>query len=1194
MADETISGQEATREQAKRDQTQAQPLTLTIQYDPTKAPPPPGEPEAQAGAAPTGAGAVAAPAPGEAAATPEAPQAVAKPAEAQPQSVVNDAKLAFEQIIRQFLKDVGVTQPLGEKGPLEQAVGSPGQTTGDVTDLIRRVARGLDLGIQVASAPVVGAGTLAQRVTEQAAPLPYQAAKAAGVPVPESLTKVQETGASRAVKEFTQALASLATGPGAMVGPLAKQAGKRAVESGTSLALKGEARAALAEQRGSLGLPAMPPQPAPRRPPTIRPATAQEAETALAADGSTLQVGDKLMSIKWGDMNDEQAIQNTVKTLRSLYTEKHAIPMEATRALADDLRAAGFEDKVLTKALVEGKTRAEAQALMDISKKGIERTNELREQLRAMQPGSPEYQRTFQEFQVQLGISGRYVQLLDDLIGEAGGTLRMAQETARTVGGERLNWMRDYAEKVSKGLIRDVDLLPELWDALPRPEMKWQFTRLATKHGWDILRELSYDSMLFTFKGQMANLIGNGVMLKRPVDLTLASGIGTLRNALVGGEKAIPLEQALASGQGMLAALTEAHWAAWETFLTGQSRFGAEFKSVQGAITGARFAETLAAKNITLADPLSKFIDRAGFTMGIGNRALGAGDEYLKLVHYSGYSYELAAKDALRQGASTRGELNAHMRTYLRNMPDDAKHEAAAYAHYATYTEPLSGILKWMSQATDSPFLVGFIPFFTTLANVVRVGFEHLPGLNLLVKRSREDLFAGGTRTDMALAKIAEGTALGLIASWWYDVGKLTGRRPTNKGAAKVLQDMGWEEDAIAFYDDEGKPTGYMSINRMDPVNQAFILYSHMRDLMADMGADSLSWEARNEMAVASVLAVGEYVENISFMRGVKDAIEIYTTSDIKEADKRRTYLARRAASLAVPSGLGQITQMVDPYMRETSDFSDMVCARTPWCSTGLYPQRKLNGEPRLRLEAIGPKWLEFASPLPYSKANPDPVSTTMVENNMAVTFPSRVIMGRNPDTLQPPNPARDGIKLTNAQFDLYQRLAGNELKIPAQALEGVVKALGYEGPSPRASGPVGMWDLLTAIVETDFYKKRLTNGSPGGKERVVLGIMSHFRQAAIRQMVMKEKELLGADYDPAHDFRTQFINKKLGFAEAVGGPDIRQQAEQALQRSGFFPAPVSGAPAPRMQGTGGGMDLHEMTQDLVSKLRDLPTTLNR
>ena len=54
MADEPqkeISGDLATREQAKRDQTQPVPLSLTIQYDPSKTTPPPGEP--QAPAAPT-------------------------------------------------------------------------------------------------------------------------------------------------------------------------------------------------------------------------------------------------------------------------------------------------------------------------------------------------------------------------------------------------------------------------------------------------------------------------------------------------------------------------------------------------------------------------------------------------------------------------------------------------------------------------------------------------------------------------------------------------------------------------------------------------------------------------------------------------------------------------------------------------------------------------------------------------------------------------------------------------------------------------------------------------------------------------------------------------------------------------------------------------------------------------------------
>lgn len=891
------------------------------------------------------------------------------------------------------------------------------------------------------------------------------------------------------------------------------------------------------------------------------------------AASSTLQVGDKLMAIKWGDMADDQAIADTVKKLRSLYTEKHTIPIEETQRLAAQLREAGFEDSVLKRALLDGKTRAEAQALMDISKKGIERANELREMLRDVAPGTPGYQRTFQEFQVQLGISGKYIQLLDDLVGEAGGTMRIAQEAAQKIGGKRMDWMRDYAEKVSKGLISDLEKLPELWDALPREEQKWQFTRLASKHGWDILRELAYDSMLFTFKGQMANTLGNMIQLKRPVDLTLASGIGTLRHAIKGGEPALPLYQAAASGQGMIAAITEAHWAAWDTFLTGQSRFGDEFKSVQRAISGDRFAETLAAKNITLSDPMSKAIDVAGFTMGVGNRALGGGDEWFKMVHYSARSFELAAEHAAKMGA-TGADIKIQMRQFLKFMPDEAKREAMEYAHYATYTEPLSGGLRQMHKVADSPALVGFIPFFKTLVNVVKVGFEHLPGLNFLVKRSREAILSeGGTKGDLAWAKVAEGSALAVIGSWLYDAGKLTGREVDNKAINQIQKDVGWQPDAWAFYDDEGNPTGYMSINRLDPANQAFILTARTYDLMSTMGADSISWDTKDELAVALALALGEYTQEISFMRGVKDAWETFTVDTVREAEKRQKYLARRAASLAVPSGVGQIAGSMDPFMRETSTFADMVCARTPWCSTGLYPQHKLNGDPRLRLQAVGPKWLEFASPLPYSKANPDPVSATIVANNMSVSFPSRVIMGRKPSDLEPPNPAKDGFRLTDAQWDLYQRLAGNELKIPMQDVEGLIKALGYEGPLPKGGGAYGAWDLLTALVQTDFYKNQLTDGSPSGKEKVVLGVISHFRTAAIGELTLREEEWLGAKYDPANDFQTKFLGKKLSHAEAMGGPQIRRMAEDALRN---IPAGVMGKTPPRFP------------------TRDLPATLGR
>jgi len=1190
-----------------------------------------------------------------------APDAATPPAEATGASIAaaattGDAKAALEELLRKF----GITQPLGEMGFLEGAAKSA-----NVGDLVTRMVRGLDLGLQLLVAPAIGAGTALGDITQLGGAAVGTAAKAVGLPVSEQAIRPMATPLSHAAETFAAALAGFKL----PAGPVVKTAVKGAVESPTAQATAGIIREdVIKSQRGALGPPAkptgtgmprpgtklgpeyvyhntkseslavieregfdagafsdrpidfggdvwiaarksdlpnvqthrvgtrtdfetsfenmrplgaeklllvdkdgrvirsldvgssgggpvVPSPPKPKRPLPIRAATAEEAKTFLETDASTLKVGDKMLAIQWGEMASDEAIADTIKKLRHFYTEKKVFSIEKTQEMAQHLREMGFEDQLLSRAFKDGKVRAEAQATFDIIKKGMLRMGELRERMRDTIPGSYPHTVGLQEFQVQLGINGRFIQHLDDMLAEAGGTMRIAQEAAQGNLRTQMNWMRRYATLVQKGLLRDIQQLPELWDALPRPEQQWQFARLASKHGWDILRELIYDSMLFTVVGQLANIVGNTIQLKRPVDLVLATGIGQIRSGLVrsvGGtpRPTIPLRQAYESGHGMLAALTGAHWAALETYLTGVSRFGAEFKSVQRAITGDRFRETLAARNIRLTDPLAHALDWFGFLAGQGNRALAGADEWYKMVQYSGRSYEMAVEEAIRQQTPAK-EIGRFLRQWLQQMPDDAKHVAAAFAHHETYTEPLTGTLKYMNQATDSPVLVGFIPFFKTLANVVKVGFEHLPGLNMLVKRSRDAILAGGPEADLALARVAEGTALAITGKWLFDAGKLTGRRPDNRALGRLLEDMGWQEDAWVFYDEEGNPSAYLGINRLDPANQPWILMSHIGSLMQEQGADGLDWDTQGELAVAAGLALGEYMKNISMMRGVKDALETFTMSDLRGAQKRQAYLARRVASLAVPSAIGQLNRGLDPYLRDAQSFSDQVRAKVPFLSTGLYPQRKLNGEPRARVNGAGPVGLGWASPYPYTKAQPDPVSVSMVQNGMRVTYPSRVIMGSNPNELVPPNPARDGIKLTSAQFDLYQRLAGNELKLPSGQLEPLLRALGYDGRLP-ASRQMGMWDILTAVVDTDFYKTGLTSGSPSGKEKVVLGIMAHFRHAAISALVLRERELLGAAYDPTKDFRAQYFEKKLSLAGAVGGPAVRQQAERALQAVDF------------------------------------------
>src|SRR3990167_198538 len=140
MAEPLLDAEYLARHAARRDGSS--PVEMTFELTaPTPEPTPESEPPAPEAAAPAAPSAEA----GEAA------------------TVSADAKSALEELLRKF----GITQPLGETGFLEGVAKSA-----NLGDLVTRMVRGLDLGLQIVTAPMVGAGTAAGDINQFAFSMP--------------------------------------------------------------------------------------------------------------------------------------------------------------------------------------------------------------------------------------------------------------------------------------------------------------------------------------------------------------------------------------------------------------------------------------------------------------------------------------------------------------------------------------------------------------------------------------------------------------------------------------------------------------------------------------------------------------------------------------------------------------------------------------------------------------------------------------------------------------------------------------------------------------------------------------------------------------------------------------------------------------------------------------------------------------
>jgi hypothetical protein len=639
--------------------------------------------------------------------------------------------------------------------------------------------------------------------------------------------------------------------------------------------------------------------------------------------------------------------------------------------------------------------------------------------------------------------------------------------------------------------------------------------------------------------GQLANLAGNMTMfLGRGIALSTAAGIGHARRAVgIGPDEMHTFGDALAHFQGGYNALLEAFYSAGKTFRTGESQFATLAhegqKVTSRAMTGERVAgvaATLPGGGVVLPDPVYHAVNILGAVWGAGSRAMQAGDEFFKVVNFRASMWQQAHQAGRMQGKEGAA-LVTFMDEFVKAMPDTAVRIASDLAHYSTFTERLTGTLASMSRVARTPPLLIFTPFFDTIANIAKVQFEHLPVLNLAVKRSRDALATPGSARDLALAKLSLGSAALVVGMGLYTGGYLTGRGPSDPRLRAELKEQGWLPHAIVYTADNGTKH-YVGINRLDPVQLPLVLLADIGDILTEMMAGEMpsSWEGADEVVLAAALGLGGNFMSRNYMEGFRNATTLATSRDLKDVQKLAHVGRKLVAGAVVPTALNQITSANDPVIREVHSLVDALYARLPWQSKSLYPALNLRGEPILRTPALGPDWF---SPLPYSKGRPDPVSRALLANRTSFDPVPKVLWG-SAEPLAGETTSGQGVRLTPDEYHQFARLSGNYLKVPADTFTGILDSFGHEGEMP--SGKLGKWDFLTELVKTPGWKA-LPSGNGSAQDVILRSVERAYRSAA-------QAELLRTN----GDLRERYIQMKLGRAEAFAGKQFRAQIENQLK----------------------------------------------
>ncbi len=330
-------------------------------------------------------------------------------------------------------------------------------------------------------------------------------------------------------------------------------------------------------------------------------------------------------------------------------------------------------------------------------------------------------------------------------------------------------------------------------------------------------------------------------------------------------------------------------------------------------------------------------------------RVLMGTDEFFKQLNFrasldAAYRREARGKgitDAVELTAHVESRMNAVLRGDGRLVRDVFEDDALAknslqYAREGTWTQALGrdtigGIVQ--SAVQQKPSLRLILPFVRTPVNLQRDFVAHTPGINLLARRTREALRAGGEQAALEKAKMATGTMMLIPTFMLAESGVLTGTPPKDKKLREALEATGWQPYSIRIGD------SYYSYRRMDPLGMFLGIAADLVTLANEKDDMTLAEATQGLLA-----ALTNNITSKTYMQGFAEFMDFVNSP----AEKGIQFMGRMGSTLIPSSSMFRfIRQYTDENMREMRDFTDYLLNTMPGFSETLPARRNwVTGEP--------------------------------------------------------------------------------------------------------------------------------------------------------------------------------------------------------------------------------------------------------
>jgi hypothetical protein len=378
---------------------------------------------------------------------------------------------------------------------------------------------------------------------------------------------------------------------------------------------------------------------------------------------------------------------------------------------------------------------------------------------------------------------------------------------------------------------------------------------------------------------------------------------------------------------------------------------------------------------------VGKGINTLGTAINMPTKLLATADEIFKQVNYRAYLRENAFQEAAARGLEGNSDALAKFVTdYMRDGFDAAgrgtDEAALQMARKATFTTELGEgtIGRWIQEGVQKhPELRPIIPFVRVPLNIFKTTFEYTPGINLLMKDFRRELFHADPLVRAgARGRFVLGGAFCTLAYTWAANGRITGGGPGDPEEKKALMATGWRPYSLVFKGDDGK-NEYVQFGRIEPIGTILGVLADYKDAERNMPeADGAA------LGTAVAISVAKNALSKTYLRGLADFTAMISQPDFKA----KQFWQSRFASY-VPALTGQV--VLPDEMKELRTVMDGVRSRIPGLSDSLPPKRDVFGDKISPLDralpgASGTDLARRISPVVYGKETTDPVKLELAQ----------------------------------------------------------------------------------------------------------------------------------------------------------------------------------------------------------------------